>query len=279
MKHVVLFFIIASVATLNAEAQPTEESHTVKDPLSKGEISLELVDAIEHDDVHHLRELFSSERDEKTSVSLETRISSEGMTPLMYAACRGCPTSVQALIDLGADVEAFDDFDHLTVLMYSCRCDNQRILEALLNAHADINREDRFERTALVHATLYCHPEAVGLLLDRGSNPNKRDASGMTPLLYSIEYDDLESARKLVDGKADVNQTDATGLPPLFFAVFKQRYEHAKLLVEKGARLDVVDGEGHTLEQFCKLYANDQINELLKVEVDEVHVVEGVEAA
>lgn len=250
-------FLVAVTSGLMG-SQPSAEPHVLPDGL---------FDAIEHDDDQGIRELFSHEPSEEVHCALETKISSQGMTPLMYAVWRGCPSSTKTLIDLGSDVNAHDEGDRLSVLMYACRSDDNRIINALVNAQADVTYKDRFNRTALIHAAVYGHPNAVKVLLEHGSNPNERDDSGSTPLLYTIEYEDCASAQCLVNSGADVNLVDSTGMPPLFYAIFKRSYDHVALLKAAGASLAAVDGEGRTLEQFCTLYADDKTRELLDLTV------------
>ncbi|KAL4426250.1 hypothetical protein ABPG77_009865 [Micractinium sp. CCAP 211/92] len=72
---------------------------------------------------------------------------------------------------------------HLAVVAKEEEC-----IEALLDAHADVNVRNSSGETALHFAVMDGEREIVQLLLDRGADPNLRDDSGSSPAELAADY-------------------------------------------------------------------------------------------
>ncbi len=84
--------------------------------------------------------------------------------PLVHAAY----TIVQALLDAGADVNAKDNNGE-TALIQAASTGHTETVQALLDAGADVDAEGAFEMTALMWAKRKGHTEIVELLKKAGA--------------------------------------------------------------------------------------------------------------
>ena len=76
----------------------------------------------------------------------------DGMTPLLFAACRGYSRSVKILIDCGADMEVTDDFGY-TALIFAAIYGSFQDVKLLIDSGADnINAKSNSGQTALMRA-------------------------------------------------------------------------------------------------------------------------------
>ena len=111
----------------------------------------------------------------------------DGETPLMTAAEETrSPAIIQALLEAGADVNEQDD-DGETPLMYAMGSyADPGIVRALLDGGADIHMRDEKNRTALMHALKeHAGPEVLAILLDAGASVDLWDYKGRSVLDYA----------------------------------------------------------------------------------------------
>ena len=122
---------------------------------------------------------------------------------------------VEALLDLGADVNARDETGR-SVLHYNCPL---WVLRVLLNAGADIEAKDRFGRTPLLHAICAGRPQYLRLLIQHGANINSKDNDGKSAwkLLSGVYgfaiFSREKGERKLILDQAKKGRM-AVALPP-----------------------------------------------------------------
>jgi ankyrin repeat protein len=107
----------------------------------------------------------------------------QGQTALMWAAAERHADVLRTLLEHGADVQA-QSKGGFTALMFAAQQDNLEDVKALLAAGANVNAATPEGETALLVAA-ESGREATGLLLlDRGANPNAADEYGLTPLHF-----------------------------------------------------------------------------------------------
>jgi|SRR5215471_5098375 len=92
----------------------------------------------------------------------------DGSTPLHCAVWKGHPEMVEALINAGADVNARNENDHwgTTPLHAAAHANQAGIAQLLIDRGADLNAKDREGRTPLFHTTFH-KANAVARILEK----------------------------------------------------------------------------------------------------------------
>ena len=80
---------------------------------------------------------------------------------------------------------------------------NIEIVKLLLNAGADIDKQDNHGDTALIYAAIKNNIEIVKLLLNSGADIDKQNNNGDTALIYAAYRNNLEIVEILLDYGAD----------------------------------------------------------------------------
>lgn len=164
-----------------------------------------------------------------------------GRTALMHA---NTGAKVKLLVAARADVEAKDD-DGQTALMKAAADGNAGVASALIENGANPNAFDNKSMNALLFALdreNYAYgderktlPErrievARRLLLARSVNVNAQNVDGETPLMRAVRLENLEIIKSLLNRGADVNRSDVFGNTAAVLAYEKDNAEIAGLL-------------------------------------------------
>src|SRR5271157_5325709 len=248
-----------------------------------------------------------------------------GFTPLVSAAVSGNIEVVRALIERGADVNGCDtqgDFplyaavigDHAevvelliakganvnqakaanvypvmerntTALHAACTVGNQRVVELLINAGADLNAfadlneeearagkfllADKYYRkhatpsdlariqselgeigvTPLTQASKFGHANIVTLLLEHGVDVNFQKPGNNTALIEAASAGKRDVIELLLSRKADLNRVGVHGGTALAHALLNEQYDSAKFLVAAGADFQLTSFGSATARQ------------------------------
>jgi ankyrin repeat protein len=117
--------------------------------------------------------------------------------------------------------------------MHSANAGTLRIMQALVDAGADVNAKNSRSATALHWAV--GDAAKVKLLLLAGAEVNAKTTEGRTPLYTAATITaGLGSMRHLLEAGADANAATLAGATPLFPAV-NGSVEMTRLLLDKGA--------------------------------------------
>jgi ankyrin repeat protein len=128
-----------------------------------------------------------------------------GQTPLMWAAAKGHPETMQALIEGGADVDARSAIvawerqrtdeprdkwlppGGWTALLLAARENCVKCVDVLARAGADLNIVDPQRHTALIIALTNGHFDVAGRLIELGADLNMQDEVGQTALWAAVD--------------------------------------------------------------------------------------------
>jgi ankyrin repeat protein len=131
----------------------------------------------------------------------------QGQTALMWAAVRNNAEAARALVESRADLNVQSSaLDYplfkwtlngmvstalprgrWTALMFAAREDALDAATVLVEAGADLNRQDGEGSTALIVAIVNAHFDLAALLLDKGADPNVADETGMSALYAAVD--------------------------------------------------------------------------------------------
>jgi hypothetical protein len=134
---------------------------------------------------------------------------------------------VEAMIDwlvtnLKATVNV-QDRDWISPLMLACKAGSQPGVKCLLELGADVNAFDVRLKTPLMMASVtVSEPGIIVALLERGANPHAADALGRTALMYAATKGRMSCILSLLDHGARVLPGTIDLLPPLADAACHQ---------------------------------------------------------
>ena len=175
-----------------------------------------------------------------------------GMTALMFAARGGHYECMHVLIHCrGVHVNELDKYSE-TALMHASRSytdvpilgDNCIIL--LLEKGADIDRQNKNGKTALMIAVENGHVEKTRIFLQNGADVNIQDSCRNTAVMLAVKAGGSRCLSLLIEAGSDVNAPDRSRFNSLLMlAVSAGNDECVKVLTEAGADVNV-NGTGIT---------------------------------
>jgi len=190
-----------------------------------------------------------------------------GSTPLAEAVELADARMVKMLLDGGAGVEGANA-DGQSALMLGIKSAELPIVEMLIKAGANVNAFEQYQnQTPLMWAVTA--PRNAGamtkLLLSKGASvkaralytdwPNQisseprgqyRPVGGLTALLYAARNGCYDCVEALIGAGADVDVPTPEGVTPLMIALDNDHNDVAGLLLDRGANPHVADWWGRT---------------------------------
>ena len=168
-----------------------------------------------------------------------------GVTPLHEAGLVGRADVMQALLEANADVHAKDDGD-CTPLHYASRDGHALCVSALLRHRADPNAQSSTGETALILAVEFGNADCARLLIEANADVNLRERGSMTPLHVAARHGRSyfrDCTTLLLRAGADL-EARYKGRTPLHEACLRGNAGQAELLLRSGA--DIESREAHS---------------------------------
>ncbi len=135
-------------------------------------------------------------------------------------------------------------------------------VQALLDAGADPNRPGRGGETPVQAAAFADDPALLETLLARGGNPDSRNAvTGAPPLSRAILGQRLAQVRMLLDAGADASLADHSGDAPLHVAARTNGGAAILLLLEHGADATARSGSGASFQSYYFSFPRNALND------------------
>jgi len=186
-----------------------------------------------------------------------------GKTLLNYAILDGDEAIINDLINCGAYIRNFD-----TEIINSLKnCYNLSVLKILTDNGFNINMEDEYGKTLLIHAIQEDAFNIVKDLIENGADANKEDRDGNTPLIAAIKNENVEIVEYLLGHDAFKNVENEYGDTPLILSIKIGSDRMVKCLIEWGAYISDTNYLKNINEQYNydekNLYIYNEINELL----------------
>lgn len=113
-------------------------------------------------------------------------------------------------------------------------------------AHASSERDGGEHDRALLAAATQGDAGLVQAALDAGADIEARDSRGRSALLLATHHNRIEAARRLIAAGADVNARDAISDSPFLYAGAEGRNEILTMILEAGADLASTNRYGGT---------------------------------
>nr|XP_061812489.1 ankyrin repeat domain-containing protein 26-like [Nerophis lumbriciformis] len=155
------------------------------------------------------------------------------------AALQGDMRKLQ-LTSICGDVNKPDKFNR-TALHLACANGHAEVVSFLIGKKAKINLCDDQKRTALMTAVQCKNDIIVSILLENNANPDLVDLDGNTALHLASKIPSMESVILLVKKDAAINTKNLKGLSPLAMAIRGNHIAMAEFLLKKGADVDILD--------------------------------------
>jgi ankyrin repeat protein len=183
-------------------------------------------------------------------------------TPLSLACTNGNGAMVEKLLAAGANPN-LNAASGETPLMRCARTGSVAAVKFLLARKADVNAKDNEQaQTALMWAVAQKHPDVTQVLVQAGADIRAHSAHGFTPLLFAARVGDLESAKILIADGAIVNEAGPDGMTPLVVASASGQEAVAMFLLDKGADANARDKTGATALHYALMKGITALNEI-----------------
>ena len=147
----------------------------------------------------------------------------------MKAASEGDETSVQLLIEAGADVNTQSKWGNIAVVDAALE-GHDKCVELLIKAGADVNKQDGCSSTALICAAGRGHTKCLELLVEAGADMNVQKDWGITALIKAARWGHDKCIGLLLEAGADVNIPDIYGNTAVMNAAYENHGKCVQML-------------------------------------------------
>lgn len=142
---------------------------------------------------------------------------------MLFASVSASALAMKRDRDLDLNQELFDSLDF-------CGCR----VGGLLDLGADINARDEYNSTPLIVAVIKEYPSIINQLLERGADVNLRGDRGRTALMHAVEIGRHDIVELLVKYGAHAYIEDDRGWTALMYAAFGNEHLIAAFLLKQG---------------------------------------------
>ncbi|KAI1424128.1 ankyrin repeat-containing domain protein [Xylaria sp. FL1777] len=160
-------------------------------------------------------------------------------TPLCVASVAGHTSTVEVLLNYGANVE-FKSHLRRTSLSLAASQGNADVIECLVKqGKADFQTDAESgsrKLTPLIIACEWGNPLVVKKLIELGLDPNKPDSEGWSPIIIAASYGHWRTIQALLDHGVDIETPGPDGVgTALRYAFGNGHVKVFRLLLERGA--------------------------------------------
>jgi len=128
-------------------------------------------------------------------------------SPLESACFEDAGDAAKLLIELGADIEAYDSYGR-TPLQFASLRNAVNVARLLIEYGAEIEACDEYGQTSLTLASYNSSADVARLLIESGADIEASDKDGRTPLHYAASGNSLDVARLLIEHGANPDGID-----------------------------------------------------------------------
>ena len=189
--------------------------------------------------------------------------------PVAVAARKGHTDIVRLLAEAGADINKLGysdpgEFQEGTALIWACESGHLETARALLELGAEMDiYQNEGRATALIRAAEQAHVDILRLLLEARAQVNQQQRRGRTALVCACFRNHLEAARVVVEFEADVNVPDNLGMTALGWTSGAGHVEVVRLLLQARAAPELESDVGLTAATCASMRGQSDIAGLL----------------
>jgi ankyrin repeat protein len=193
-----------------------------------------------------------------------------GMIALIVATTTGNQKIVEQLLDAGADINAQEESEGFTACNMAVVLNDIAMVEFILDLGGDPNIANKQHKTPLFIAAESGQTEIAKILIQAGADPhfvNTRmynQASNTNILIAAVMSDNPETAQLIIDQGVDLNHPDSYGDPALNWAAFFGKSKVIDLLIKAGCDLNVVGYNSATALDHARNRGFPECEEILK---------------
>ena len=195
----------------------------------------------------------------------------EGITLLNYALlAHDTDVALAILQRANIDIDAANVGEkqcwaplHIAVGAGNLGCQEDFIIDEILDKNPEINIRDARKATPLHYAAGHANGSAVQKLIDRGALINAVDENWNTPLHWAAFCVNITSAEALLYNYADINSRNGNRRTPLHLAAQVGSAEMVNLLLSYGADINAADLNDNTPLHDAVLHNHADAMELL----------------
>ncbi len=192
-------------------------------------------------------------------------LSLPSFTPLMIAVSRGYKNMVNDLISQGADVNENNEQGETALMIAAADCDIPSTVQALIDAGAQINATDDFKNTALFRAVINQCVENIKILTQAGARVDIRSMDGQTPLAIASTDGNVVVVNALLDAHANPNLAINRGFTPLMNAVEEGHLDVVQALLDHGALVTIKNENDQTALDIARDAEGEHRDEIIKL--------------
>ena len=172
---------------------------------------------------------------ELDSLLLQSGVNLQKNMQLMAAVLSDSISTVETLLDNGADANTVGGAKGSTPLIEAAAYGHVKMASLLLKHNADANARDKRGVTALAVAAANGNTEYASLLTHNGVEIDVRTDDGLTPLMFAVTNGFEDTARTLIEKRSDINAAEKSGFTPLMSAALQGHGQIATMPLELNA--------------------------------------------
>ncbi len=94
--------------------------------------------------------------------------------------------------------------------MCASRRTQTEVITSLIKAGANVEVKDKFERTAIINASLHGNSEVVDVLIKAGADMEAKDNNGDTALSLAFLHGHIEIVKSIIEAGANIDDKNVT---------------------------------------------------------------------
>ena len=198
----------------------------------------------------------------KQRVPLECNMSNT-LTPLHIASKMGHEEVVLYLLEAGANVNKQDPFG-ATALKLAAGGGHEAVVKTLVFHRAAINVKDGSRFSALMACIRQDHLRIAHFLLQHDASYSEVNSRNESPLMIAVQYNREEAVKLLIEKGADVETPDVSGWTPLITACSRGHKETVQVLIDAGAKVNRACAQGSTALDHARANKRRDIENMLE---------------